>query len=555
MSLTHVQSPSPAEIRNAVALASASPLLRSARTRALLAFLVEETIAGRGGRLKAYSIATLLLERDANFDPQGDSIVRVEASKLRRALEIYYNSEGAGDEIAIVLPRGSYQPEFVSRASPEALQAQVLANRSAAAPPIAQPPTRQEGAPVMRSKRFARTLLAGVAAIAATGALFWWSHSRPDAGPVSVRGRLGPALTVRDFGATLGTEQERRLVSEFRVNLVHALGRFGRFRFHDGESPSEPADDAYEVFARRIEPGKLLVTARHRPTGETVWSSAISLGGDREEAVRAVATPLASPYGAIFSHERRMLETAPDSDGEACIIRTIDALRRGDPDQYPTCLKAIVVAHPHSMVAWSVLSRVYRGHYLNHGSPHNLALAREAAERGVELGPLNERARLADLEARFLSDPTAVDPAKIESIVSVNRFQADTLARAGRLAIAAGYFEQGEALIDEAGRFLPLAPIDWGMLFAADLSRGRHGRAASWSHQLGAGNNPLVKLLAIAAKVEANEAAAAEEVAAFAKRYPDIARAPDSYLQRWGFTQATRALLLNRLQAAGMPVL
>lgn len=542
----------PSEIRRALAAVSQSQQLRSARSRALLAFLVEETIAGRGDRLKAYSIATLLLERDASFDPQGDSIVRVEASKLRRALQVYYETEGVADEVAIVLPRGSYQPEFIRRASPEARPTQVPADQGAAAAQTVEL-SALRGAPAPRRVRYRRMLLgAALVAIVAAGSWFWRSQSRLDS---SVVGVTAPVLTVRDFEPTFGTASQKQRVAAFRVDLVHALSRFGRFRFRDGERSGDPAERTYDVVARQVEPEKLLIAALHRATGEIIWSSAISLDGDREEAVRSVATPLASPYGAIFSHERRILTTAPDSDGEACIIRTIDALRRGDPEKYPTCLNAIVIAYPQNMLAWSVLARVYRGRYLNHGSPHDLALAREAAQRGVELGSLNERARLADLETRFLSDPTAVDPATIESIVSVNRFQADTLARAGRLAIEAGYFEQGETLINEAGRFLPLAPIDWGMLFAADLSRGRHGRVGSWSHQLSAGNNPLVKLLAIAATVEAKEAVFDEDVAEFARRYPAIARAPGVYLQRWSFTQATRALLLNRLQAAGIPAL
>ena len=62
--------------------------------------------------LKGYTIATEALGRDDNFDPQIDPIVRVEAGRLRYALEHYYSNGGAGDPVVIELPRGSYVPTF-----------------------------------------------------------------------------------------------------------------------------------------------------------------------------------------------------------------------------------------------------------------------------------------------------------------------------------------------------------------------------------------------------------------------------------------------------------
>ena len=60
---------------------------RSARLRDLLEYLVSETVEGRGDKIKAVSIAIDLYGRDENFDAQNDTIVRVEAGRLRRKLE------------------------------------------------------------------------------------------------------------------------------------------------------------------------------------------------------------------------------------------------------------------------------------------------------------------------------------------------------------------------------------------------------------------------------------------------------------------------------------
>lgn len=107
--------PDPAEIRAALAHLLASPSFgKSAQLSNFLRFVVEETLAGRGNRIKAYTIATAALGRDEAFDPQADPIVRVEAARLRRALRTYYADGGAGDAIMIELPTGTYTPVFRS---------------------------------------------------------------------------------------------------------------------------------------------------------------------------------------------------------------------------------------------------------------------------------------------------------------------------------------------------------------------------------------------------------------------------------------------------------
>ncbi len=68
---------------------------------------------GRADEIKEYSIALEALGRSSDFDPKKDSIVRVEAHRLRKRLEEYYRSAGANDEIRIAIPNGQYRPQFV----------------------------------------------------------------------------------------------------------------------------------------------------------------------------------------------------------------------------------------------------------------------------------------------------------------------------------------------------------------------------------------------------------------------------------------------------------
>jgi TolB-like protein len=78
----------------------------------LLTHVVERTLDGKGDDLKEYSLGVDVFDRGDSFDPKVDTIVRVQARRLRAKLHEYYQSEGREDPIAIVLAKGRYAPEF-----------------------------------------------------------------------------------------------------------------------------------------------------------------------------------------------------------------------------------------------------------------------------------------------------------------------------------------------------------------------------------------------------------------------------------------------------------
>lgn len=85
---------------------------RSERLCEFLKFIVESALDGRADELKEYVIALSVFHRPESYDPKIDSLVRVEASKLRSKLALYYDTEGRGDEVRIEIPKGSYAPSF-----------------------------------------------------------------------------------------------------------------------------------------------------------------------------------------------------------------------------------------------------------------------------------------------------------------------------------------------------------------------------------------------------------------------------------------------------------
>src|SRR5690349_5574872 len=85
------------------------------RASRFLRFVVERTIAGEGDQLKEYVIGRAVFDRGDDYDPRIDSIVRVEAGRLRSKVEEYYTGPGRGDSVLIQLRKGSYAPAFEPR--------------------------------------------------------------------------------------------------------------------------------------------------------------------------------------------------------------------------------------------------------------------------------------------------------------------------------------------------------------------------------------------------------------------------------------------------------
>jgi TolB-like protein/Tfp pilus assembly protein PilF len=92
-----------------------SHTFRSAiRQKRFLIYSVREVLAGRARLLKEYSIGVEVFEKGEQFDPRLNAIVRLEARKIRRNLQKYYDTEGFANPLRIEIPKGGYAPIFVS---------------------------------------------------------------------------------------------------------------------------------------------------------------------------------------------------------------------------------------------------------------------------------------------------------------------------------------------------------------------------------------------------------------------------------------------------------
>ncbi len=185
LSVARDPSPHPDEIRRQLQQILASPVFHgSKRCQQFLEYVCVKSLAGEAGALKERTVAVEVFGRSPHIDLGEDTIVRVGAREVRKRLAQYYvTPEGAGSEIRIDLPSGSYAPDF--------RYITVLPEREALPqlPAAASPPLAQEAPRSQRKK----TVWGAVAAAAALTVLVVRSSDRAK----SQRGSLSTLLGTR----------------------------------------------------------------------------------------------------------------------------------------------------------------------------------------------------------------------------------------------------------------------------------------------------------------------------------------------------------------------
>lgn len=88
---------------------------RSPNLAKMLRYIGLKYLEGQQDSIKEYNIGVEALERPPDYDPKKDSIVRVEAVRLRQKLKQYYENEGADHPVVISLQAGQYVPQFLHR--------------------------------------------------------------------------------------------------------------------------------------------------------------------------------------------------------------------------------------------------------------------------------------------------------------------------------------------------------------------------------------------------------------------------------------------------------
>lgn len=428
------------------------------KMRDFLRFVVEEKLAGRSRLLKGYTIGVEVFGRSEDFDASNDPIVRIQAGRLRRALERYYLVAGTRDPILIDIPKGGYVPRFAAMSPrPDA-----LGGRSE--------PGRRADDPAAR----------------------------------------GASVAVLPFENLSGDPSQLGLTAGLTEELITELSRFQdiavipcRPAVRPPGFPSDPLEIARRVGARfmlqgavRRDPSAMKVSVHLVDTmqGRQIWADASShppeaahLIRTQERIASGVVTAVASEFGIIA---RRL---AAESRRKApADLRTYEAMLRyynhqiaPSPESVRECFTALQTAselEPEYGPVWSALATLYCQSYIfdTPGSEKALETALEYAHRGVFLEPGSQLGRLILAYASHLADDSARFQEESEIAISLNPNSPYTLGSVGYIHVFRGERERGLALLERAIAASPCHPAWFRAGEIIDLlARGEHEQALS----------------------------------------------------------------------------
>jgi hypothetical protein len=502
--------PSPDQVRAALDELLGWPgISRSPQLTELLRYVVEKTLGGEEGSIKAYSIAVDVFGRPQSFDPQADPIVRVQARRLRTLLEQFYDTGNSDSAVQIRLPLGRYVPEFgfatpKGGEAPDAPQVDVAAHRR----PMV-------GVPVWPSGRFFFNALLGlcftlVGVGLAVGLVRWSLPARPSAAATVPD---FPSVTVGSFDNLTGEPGLDATIAQFGPQLSAALAKF--------DTVKVTPDAATMVVHGSIEEkdGKFTVKALLSGGGTTgiVWSTEIAppsldAGPALSGAVVTLAARLGNASGPLHAPGRAWLAEQTSTTVlptlYLCDLRYMtwrDNRRMSDATTAIGCYDRLIATDPDNATALAAVSgiKAWRDHYTaDPKTDLTKVMAEEttAAARAVSLQPAD--AFVYEQQGLVLARQGSLDAAlgALGKAVELNPASMDALAANGLVLWLTQHYDDGNALAERTLSTISSPPPWYYMTRAFEALRERRYYDAIVAAQaLAAGDEEYGPTVALAA--------------------------------------------------------
>ncbi|WP_395332885.1 tetratricopeptide repeat protein [Novosphingobium sp. BL-8H] len=558
----------------------------SPRLAELLTHLVQQTIAGHADRLKGYAIALDVFGRDEDFDASSDSIVRVQMTRLRKALVEHYAGEGQDDPVRIVIPRGSYVPLLEDApvravlpapqqptppdAPNEQVQAAVKDEASGAQPfapgepssAVSATDTPKAAAPAgedmvhstsaLNLRRRAWVLLAVLALAAALLIVYWPGDDRDTA--IARAGEMpqGPTVFVMPYALSGATPQIAQVRDGIQYNLVNYLSQLPNMAVIgldegtispsiDRQARAAPRGSTFVLQGSVVASGdKFRVNSSlvRIPGGVVVWSeNSELLSYDplhvlqlQSDIALGVASRLGQPYGVIHETMRQNLENHRSLSMEKyfCELRAFEFMRTKEPGTLApvrSCLERAVQEKPNYSDGWALLSWLYTYEAVAEGTGNSPA-ALDAANRAVAANATNAMAYQYLAIARFHAGDFDAARDAIGKALEISPNNSEILAEASRLLGALSEHDVAPALAEKAIRLNPGHPAWYWSGLVMDALYRQDGAQALHFARLNAEDRGLIPryLLASAYALNGQKDAAAEVLEKAARDYPKVAR-------------------------------
>ena len=492
------------------------------RLSSLLHYIVTETVAGRSTKLKGFNIANSVFGRDETFDARTDPLVRVQANRLRKAMERYYLTGGKNDPVRISVPKGSYAAVF--------------------------------GRPDAESDR------SGI------------SSSKP-------------TLCVLPFQGIGGGNEQQYFASGITEELTTALAQVENFQVVGGRSTQfadaaggDPLQIGKKLNVRFVMEGAVQkgadsfrVTAQltDAQTGLQLWAQRFDRSLDTEklfelqdEISHEVIGHVADAYGVI----PRLLEKetrgkrAHDLESYDAVLRfyhyqacpsveTYERARRG--------LELAVDRDPDYAMASATLSELYSDNYgLRFVEPYNLLdRAYELARHAIAQDPSCQQAHYSMAMAQFHRRERPGCLEALRRVLELNPNAPYYAGAAGWLMSLAGDWDRGLAMIQKSSEQNPFHPT-WFFVapFEYHFGRQEYEEALKFAEAVnlpGLTWDPLIRAAALQRNGRDEEAnALVKGVVDSVDGFPSIAR---EYLGGYIFEDALADDMYSALVDAGLP--
>ncbi|KRB50036.1 hypothetical protein ASE04_15765 [Rhizobium sp. Root708] len=548
------------------------------RARRFLEFVIDETLGGRREYLKAFTIAQAVFGRDVNFDAQQDPCVRIEAGRLRRELEHYYLTAGAGDKIIITIPKGGYVPAFEVRRTTDAMDDDELQ-------PSGQPmeDRRRAGSIAARSKvgrpGYRYWAIAGSVAVMFVSATAVLQHLRtPHAAKAPVAGAEDrPTILVERFESVTDGRLASDISRGITDDIIEKLVPFNEIGVVTAVPPNKDqaavAQPSYALQGSvRLEGNMLRSTARlvRRADGAVIWANNYDADMQVQGVLKTqtsvaedIVTAVARPFGVMFRADTETI--AGSDDPYACVLSYYsyrNEMTLAAHDAAQSCLEQAVEKMPGDSNVAALLSLTHLDEFrfpfqLNtKPTAATLKTAKGLAERAVQLDPNNARALQALMLVNFFSNDMPEALRAGAAAYASNPNDTEVAGEYGLRLSMSGEWDKGCELVSTAvsRNAGPRGYYEVGMALCAFI-RGDTQAAELWSRMSDLDYNPMHRLVLLSILgALGKEDEAREQIDWLKSKAPAVIPSIRPEVERRLARKQDQARFFAGLRAAGIPV-
>lgn len=386
-----MHTPSFEEIRSELDYIFASRYFRhSVLLQKFLRFVVEKTLEGKGNEIKEYTVGVEVLDRPMGFNPQQDASVRIHAVRLRRNLKAWYQDEGSGAPIRIVLEKGSYQPVFLYRDNlpPEEKPGVYIPRDTICILPFECYVTPQENEASIRDG-FCAELTESLSHFQDITTVSWLltSNYLANGGDIDQIGK--------HFKASYQISG-RIQISETDITVTVYLNE-----------PADPMPIWSQIFTQSIENQSVLEIIKE--ISEKIISMLVDYNG----------------YIHVHRYGARDFATLPSNKTSLAIFWFYHFVTRNTAEIYFEALKHLEIAvkeDPGSTMAWAILGQLqFNGiiyGYVN--DPAQLELSKQSIERALLLDPDSQHGLMCLSVLKIINGQTEEAKALLDKCINLN---------------------------------------------------------------------------------------------------------------------------------------